>query len=116
MAESESSESLAERVVALGEQGLDRASIVVELGWTAREMAAREAADDGLAVAVQDAETAASAWLTRRVRERLLARWDWGTWLALMQWQLPERYGRPEKPPTQKPLNWRRWRPGIGFV
>ncbi|HWE98640.1 MAG TPA: hypothetical protein VG248_02485 [Caulobacteraceae bacterium] len=114
--ESETSESLAARVVALGEEGFDRASIVVALGLTEREMAAREAADDALAVAMQDAETAASAWLTGRMREQLLARWDWGLWLALMQWKLPERYGRPVEPAAQKAPNWRRWRPGIGFV
>ena len=114
--DTETSESLAARIVALGNQGFDRASIVVELGWTEREMAAREAADDTLKVAMQDAETAAGAWLCRQVREQLLARWDWGLWLALMQWQLPERYGRPVKPVAEKAPNWRHWRPGIGFV
>ena len=113
MAESEASESLAERVVAMGDQGLDRVSITDALGSNPKALAAYEAAHPEFADAMQRAETAARAWLCRRIREELMARWDEGLWLALMDWQFPERQAQAQPP---KPPNWRRWRPGIGFV
>ena len=111
--ESETSESLEERVVAMGDQGLDRVSIAAALGSTPERLAAYEAAHPEFADAMQRAETAARAWLCRRIREELMARWDDGLWLALMNWQFPPPQA--EAPPP-KPPNWRRWRPGIGFV
>ena len=98
--------------MALGEQGLDRVSITAALGSNAEELAAYEAADGEFADAMQRAETPARAWLCRRIREQLMARWDDGLWLALMNWQFPAPQA--QAPPPK--LNWRRWRPGLGFA
>jgi hypothetical protein len=115
-AEIETNEALAERAVALGREGMMRDEIGLNLGLTERELKALEAADEGFKQAMQDAETASAAWLCRRVREELMARWDFSLWLAFMQWQWPEHYGPAAKAPApEKRPNWRRWRPGIGF-
>ena len=117
MTETESTESLEERVVAMGDQGLDRLEITNALGSNPEELAAYEAAHPEFAYAMERAETAARAWLCRRIREELMARWDWGLWLALMQWQFPDRYGvQAKEAPAPRAPNWRRWRPGIGFA
>jgi hypothetical protein len=115
-AEAETNETLGKRAVALGDEGMTRDEICVGLGLLESELTALEAADEGFKQAMQDAETAAAAWLCRRVREQLTARWDFSLWLAFMQWQWPEHYGPAAKAPApEKRPNWRRWRPGIGF-
>src|SRR5580658_11008766 len=110
-AETTSDAPLVADVLSLGRAGVDRRGIGAALGMSEARMQALEEADDAFAVAMADAETLALVWFNRQIVERLEARWDWGLWLAFMEWHWPAE--KPE-PPPKKP-NWRRWAHGVGF-
>jgi hypothetical protein len=115
---------LAAQVIALGRRGMARAEIAAALDLGEAELAALEAADPGLAVALGRAEAAARGWWEALPREALEAgtRFNLAAWLGAMRWRFGEgeasgEAAAPAPPPRPMgilviPDNGRRRRPG----